>query len=120
MQTAQGALALMRMGSGETLANASVLMDAHRMVGPLMLIEFERRGVKCDASNFLLGEIKVTERGDDLGEEIFGARLKGSWTETWEFTGCGMRGSVPIEFRWDGAGGAYINGRMKEAVIEKL
>lgn len=100
-----------RLSTGDTLANHSIIRDAWRMVLPMLVVQLGENGQTCAATSIGPDEMRIVEPTNGLGDEIHGIRLSGSWSEEWDFIGCGKRATVPITFQWDGAGGAHINTR---------
>ncbi|WP_235398943.1 hypothetical protein [Sphingomonas sp. SRS2] len=94
-------------GQGESLAWPTLAREGLRATVGHAVDKLRRADPKCAPKDMTATDVKVVDRSADLGPDVYGIRLKGSWRELWTFEPCGHRITVPIAFRTNGAGGAY-------------
>ena len=101
--TLQGVFA----GQGESLAWPTLAREGLRATVPHVVATLRRADTTCAPKDMTPTSATVIDRSADLGPDVYGIRLKGSWREVWTYEPCGHRVTVPISFRTNGAGGAY-------------
>lgn len=104
-------------GQGESLAWPSLSREALRATVAKALERLRAADPKCVPGDLTPTGVRVADRSPDLGPNVFGIRLKGSWKEVWAFEPCGHRVAVPISFTTDGQGGAWWNVDTKAIVF---
>lgn len=119
-QMSDGQLTWLRIGQGETRVNASIYIDTMNMARPALVGFFSYNGVECADENIRLPSMRLVNESEDMGEDVFGVRLSGEWSEEWTFYGCGHKALVPISYRWDGATGASISIALSDARFEPI
>lgn len=93
-------------GQGESLAWPTLAREGLKATVPHAIDALRRADPACAPKDLTATDVKVDERSPDLGADVYGLRLKGSWREIWTFEPCGHRITVPITFTTNGAGGA--------------
>lgn len=93
-------------GQGESLAWPTLAREGLKATVPHAVNALRRADPACAPGDMTATDVKVVERSPDLGPDVYGLRLKGSWRELWTFEPCGHRITVPIAFSTNGAGGA--------------
>ena len=94
-------------GQGESLAWPSLSREALRGTVNAAVKKMRAAYPQCAPADMTPIGVSVTQRSPDLGPNVYGIRLKGTWSELWAFEPCGHRIMIPITFRTDGKGGAY-------------
>jgi hypothetical protein len=121
MQGIDDSLNAIRVNRGKSHAWDSLFVD----LLPIAYIGADARlkadGIECDSEGgHALGVVRVVSESDDLGEDIFGVRYKGSWQEVWPVLTCGRSVEISVEFTADGDGGAYHKVTIEpDAVLEE-
>ncbi|WP_156405404.1 hypothetical protein [Sphingomonas sp. Root710] len=93
-------------GQGESLAWPTLAREALKATVPHAVNALRRADPACAPKDLTATDVKVADRSPDLGPDVYGLRLKGSWREIWTFEPCGHRITVPISFTANGTGGA--------------
>lgn len=100
-----GSLMAIPANEGESLTTSSQFRDTvPAVLAATLTIPLLREGA-CVGSRTERIVTDVTERGADLGADVYGGRYAGSWRETWTVHQCGHRVAVPVVFTADGDGG---------------
>jgi len=94
-------------GQGESLAWPTLARGALRATVAQAAARLRLADPKCTPRELTPVSVRVAGQSDDLGPNVYGIRLKGSWQEVWAFAPCGHSIGVPISFTADGKGGAY-------------
>jgi len=102
-RTLQGIFA----GQGTSYAWPSLSREALRGAVSTALKQLRTADSACNPRDITPTGMRIAGSSADLGPDVYGIRLKGSWNETWTFEPCGHRIEVPIAFRTNGNGGAY-------------
>lgn len=94
---------------GASHAWGSLLRDLTRPVNGVVYFESVKKMPKCPDNDLL--RFTNSEIIDDkqLGPQLFGIRLQGSWQERWTVERCGLEVSVVLKIRADGQGGAFFD-----------
>lgn len=94
-------------GQGESLAWPTLSREALRATVAKTVARLRVADPACTPRDMTPTAVRIESRSDDLGPNVYGIRLKGSWREIWAFEPCGHRIAIPIVFRTDGKGGAF-------------
>lgn len=94
-------------GQGESLAWPTLSRAALRATVAKAVARLRLADPKCAPRELTPVAVRIADRSADLGPNVYGIRLKGSWSEVWAFEPCGHRIAVPIRFTTDGKGGAH-------------
>ncbi len=83
------------------------------------LLETQEDAV-CDQES---GDLSVISKNiiddSEVGPAVFGVRMSGEWTEAWRFKKCGREATIPVHYRADGKGGAFIVVGNKKLTIDR-
>lgn len=110
MQDGAGALSAIRVNRGDSLAWDSLIGDTLPLARIAAAGALKRQTATCElTSDAVLGVTRVSAKGATLGEDVFGVRYAGSWSEVWPLAICGRTVEVTVDFTADGDGGAYTN-----------
>jgi hypothetical protein len=94
---------------GQTLAGITLTRDVMPSAAGAMTASIMKVDAACTMDRlkqFVAGPREISDM-KSAGEDIYGMRFKGTWSEIWHFTVCGYDAAIPINFRADGSGGAY-------------
>jgi hypothetical protein len=94
---------------GESLAGISLSRDAMPAALGAMAANMKKIAPDCtidDIKKFTIGPREILDM-KDAGDNVYGVRFKGNWSEIWHFKVCGYDVAIPMKFRADGSGGAY-------------
>ncbi len=110
-----GALATIRTNRGLSLANESLISDTWPLAVVQAAATAQRNGIECDSKGASLGVTRVAKEEPGLGDDLYGVRYTGSWSEVWPVELCGRTVEVTVRFTADGDGGAYTDLKGTEA-----
>lgn len=107
---ADDTLHTVRVNRGISHAWESLLADTIPLAAVAAYSALRRGGHQCDFDGKAsLGITRLASPAPNLGDEIYGVRYSGSWSEIWPVTICGKQVEVQVNFRADGDGGAYTD-----------
>ncbi|MGV2496755.1 hypothetical protein [Pelagerythrobacter aerophilus] len=108
MQDIDDSLKTIRVNRGTSHAWDSLIGDTLPSARLAATAALRRAGIDCsDEDGASLGVTRIASEEPDLGEEIFGIRYSGRWTEVWPIETCDRTVEVLIRFTADGDGGAF-------------
>ncbi len=93
---------LMSMGEGIALP---LQQDLFLLVGGFAYAKLNSIKGGCAVDKLRFESTRIAARSDDLGPDVYGARFRGSWSETWTFSGCDRLVEATVAFVTDGEGG---------------
>ena len=102
---------------GRTHAWPKLIKDAMMTVYGAVTLATHGQDCPVNAENFEIGPFAIKD-DDSIGPYLFGVRYTGSWEEVWKIRVCETMVSVPVTFRADGQGGAYINVSQDDVTTE--
>lgn len=97
-----------RVNRGNSYAWESLIGDTFPLAKIAAVTTLMSNQIDCAIdSDAELGVVRVSSEDEQLGEDTFGIRYSGSWSEIWPISVCGRVVEVFVSFRADGDGGAY-------------
>jgi hypothetical protein len=96
---------------GQSLAGISLTRDVMPAAAGAMASNMKKLDAQCTLDRlkaFTTGPREILDM-KGAGEDVYGVRFKGNWSEIWHFTVCDYDVAIPINFRADGSGGAYYD-----------
>jgi hypothetical protein len=110
MQDVDNSLETIRVNRGVSHAWESLVGDTLPSARLAASAALQREGIDCSGEDGTsLGVTRIASEEPDLGEETFGIRYSGSWTEVWPIETCNRIVEVLIRFTADGDGGAFTH-----------
>lgn len=108
MQKNDNSLQTIRVNRGVSYAWDSLIGDTLPTVQLVASVALSQKGITCSSSEkSTLGIVRIATKDPSLGDNIFGIRYSGSWTEVWPIELCKRTVEVSIQFTADGDGGAF-------------
>lgn len=108
MQENDGSLRTIRVNRGTSYAWDSLIADTLPLAKVAAIAGLSRADIPCEKGQpGKLGAIRIASESEDLGDDVFGVRYTGSWSEVWPITICERTVEVRAQFTADGDGGAY-------------
>lgn len=108
IQSADNSLQTIRVNRGQSYAWDSLIGDTLPLAQLAAAAALKRKGFTCSSDDKpVLGVTRVVVKEPNLGDDIFGIRYSGSWTEVWPIQICKRTVEVSIKFTADGDGGAF-------------
>jgi hypothetical protein len=96
---------------GQSLAGISLTRDVMPAAAGALASNMKKVDAECSLERlkkFAPGPRQIQDMRT-VGEDVYGVRFKGNWSEIWHFTVCDYDVGIPINFRADGSGGAYFD-----------
>lgn len=110
MQNIAEDLSTVRVNRGISYAWDSLFGDTLPLAHLAALAVLAHQGTACDeGAGFRLGVTRVAAEAENLGEDMFGVRYEGSWSEVWPIEACDRTVEVTVNFTADGDGGAFLD-----------
>lgn len=119
MQTADGTLYSRVLNQGDSLTTPALMRDTAQTAVAAAAVAIQKADPNCKLKGIDLDSSKVGTQSRDLSPDFYGARYKGSWSEIWTFSDCGIRAAVPVYFTADGSGGAYTSAKPNEVTVTR-
>lgn len=108
-EESSGALNTVRTNRGSSLANETLIGDTWPLALLQAVAALKRAGIDCDPKVQNLGVTRIAKEEPGLGEDVYGVRYAGSWSEIWPVEVCGRTVEVTVRFTADGDGGAHTD-----------